>query len=159
MQEEPTLHPSLEPVAWLLGTFEGEGRGDYPTIEAFDYLERVTFAHVGTPVLSYVQRTWNARTGQPMHGESGYLRLPTATAVELVVAHTFGIAEVQEGEVRDGEIHLVSRALSPTATAKRVTSVRRRWCRDPDGLRVDVWMAYGHVPETHHLSSALRRTE
>ncbi|HWV27171.1 MAG TPA: heme-binding beta-barrel domain-containing protein, partial [Aeromicrobium sp.] len=35
------LHPDLMPVVWLLGTWHGTGKGDYPSIEAFDYDQEV----------------------------------------------------------------------------------------------------------------------
>ena len=35
MTVEPTLHPALESIAFLLGTWTGEGKGDYPSIEPF----------------------------------------------------------------------------------------------------------------------------
>ena len=85
-------------MAPLLGTWRGGGRGDYPTIEAFEYTEEVTIGHVGKPFLAYTQRTKGA-DGAPLHAESGYLRPAGEAGLELLVVHPSGIGEVLVGEV------------------------------------------------------------
>lgn len=157
----PPLHETLRPLAALVGTFEGDGEGDYPTIEPFRYREEVIVAHVGTPVLHYRQRTWDPETGRPMHAEVGYLRLAPSARVELLLAHPFGIAEVEEGtlETTQGGVVLAleTTTVGRTATAKEVRALRRRFVLGGDELSTDLWMAHAGTPETHHLHSVLRR--
>lgn len=47
----PKLHGDLQPLAFLLGTWRGEGKGEYPTIVPFAYGEEVRFWHVMTHVV------------------------------------------------------------------------------------------------------------
>jgi hypothetical protein len=155
---DPQLHETLAPLAALLGTFEGDGRGDYPTIEPFAYREQVTFGHVGKPFLTYRQRTCHPETGAPMHAEVGYLRLPAPGRAELVLAHPTGIVEGEEGSLEGGVLRLATTTVGTTASAKHVRSLRREFQLEGDTLRYDVWMAYADVPETHHLAATLRRS-
>lgn len=160
----PDLHPSLAPLATLVGTWRGRGQGDYPTIEPFDYLEEITFGHVGKPFLAYVQRTRNPADDLPMHAEAGYLRPgPDDASAELVIAQPTGVTEVHTGTVADEDGRLVVdlRCDDPrhTPTARNVTVVRRRLVVTGDELHQDLWMGFDEHPETHHLTATLRRQD
>jgi hypothetical protein len=149
----------LGPLAALLGTWVGTGRGDYPTIEPFEYTEHVEFGHVGKPFLTYRQRTRNAVTGDPLHAETGYVRAVGDGAYELVIAQPTGFTELHSGRFENGVLDLHPDGLGRTPTAKAVHTVRRRLVLDGDTLTYDLWMAHADTPETHHLHAELHRQE
>ena len=150
------LHPDLQVLLGLVGTWSGEGRGSYPTITPFDYSETVVFSHVGKPFLAYVQRTVGT-DDLPRHAESGYWRVTAPGTLEVVVAHPTGITEVEEGTVDGGTILLRSRAVAATTTAKPVTAIERDFRLDGDVLTYRVRMAAVGLPLTHHLEAELHR--
>jgi hypothetical protein len=156
------LHPDVEMLSPLLGAWEGRGSGEYPTIDGFDYLESVTFAHVGKPFLTYTQRTQAADDGRPLHSETGYLRAPGGNRAELVIAHPTGITELDEGsiEMTTGGLILTLRSttIGLSGSAKTVTAVERHIELDGDHLRYRVAMAAVGQPMTHHLQAHLVRT-
>src|ERR1700689_2902407 len=150
----PELHPNLQGLAPLLGVWQGSGSGEYPTIELFDYLEEVTFSHVGKPFLVYGQKTRAAADGAPLHAETGYLRVPQPGHVELVLAHPSGITEIEVGSysVSSGviEIELATTAIGLAPTAKEVSALGRFLRVDGDQLSYSVQMGAVGQPLQDH---------
>ena len=154
----PELHPALEPIAFLLGTWSGPGEGTYPTIDDFDYIETATFSHVGKPFLAYNQRTKHPESGQPMHAESGYVRPIDATTAELVLSQPSGIVEVHTGLIEASTVTFSSVAVVGSPSAKEVVSVTRVIEVDGDVLSYRLAMGAVGVPHQHHLAASLRRS-
>ncbi|WP_433762147.1 peroxynitrite isomerase [Nocardia sp. CA-135398] len=154
-------HPDIAPLAPLLGTWRGPGRGEYPTIESFDYVEEVKFGHLGRPFLTYRQRTRAADGSRPMHAETGYLRCPRPDHVELILAHPTGITEICEGSLTiiDGELRMEfeSTSIGRSSTAKVVTALGRSITLTGDTIDYTLRMAAVGEPLTHHLAATLHR--
>ena len=157
--DQPELHADLAPVAFLLGTWQGHGKGSYPTVQTFEYDEEVRFWHVGKPLLSYTQRTWHPSKGFAMHSEMGFWRVQPEGRIEIVLAHPTGIAEIQEGRIEDTKIEVGTTSMARTTTAKEVSRLERTFTVDGDVMRYEVRMAAVGVPLTHHLSAELHRVE
>jgi len=153
------LNPALKPVAFLLGLWRGEGEGQYPTIEPFRYREEIRFSHNGKAFLIYSQRTEAIDTGQPMHGEAGYLRLVGNGRVEFVIAQPIGFAEISLGRVDGQRIDVECASVGRTPTAKPVTSISRSLWLDGDTLRYELKMGMEGVPFARHLVATFRRVE
>ena len=157
----PDLHPGVTALAPLLGTWAGRGAGEYPTIESFEYLEEITFGHVGKPFLTYGQRTRSAEDDRPLHAETGYVRVPSPGRVEWVLAHPTGVTELEEGTFTvDGdviEMELAATAIGRTASAKEVAALGRSFRVDGDSLVYTVRMGAVGQPLQHHLAATLHR--
>ncbi len=156
------LHPDIAVLAPLLGTWVGQGAGEYPTISSFGYAEEVSFGHIGKPFLRYDQRTKDIVDGRPLHAETGYLRVPFPGRVELVLAHPTGITEVEEGTLSvigtTIEMELTATAIGLTESAKEVTALSRSIRVADDNLNYTLRLgAVGQLLQ-HHLAATLRKT-
>ncbi len=153
------LHPDVEQVAFILGRWEGRGRGDYPTIEPFEYLETVWFeAGPGKPWVAYRQATKNAITGEPLHAEYGYIRVLPAHRLEAVIASPTGLAEIHTGVVDGTHMHLRTGHVEATPMAKEVVDVERHLRVEGDTLRYRLSMAAVGLELQHHLEAELTRS-
>lgn len=164
------LHPQLVPLAWLLGNWHGNGKGDYPTIEAFHYEQDVVFAHDGRPFLHYFSRTWitddNGERVRPGAMETGFIRpgaVPEdgpdegALDLELVLAHPTGYAEVWYGRAEGPRINLTTDVVARTLTAKEYTAGQRMYGLVDGDLMYAFDMAAVDQPMQSHLWGQLRR--
>jgi THAP4-like, heme-binding beta-barrel domain len=153
----PALHPDLAEIAFLLGTWRGEGEGEWPGIDPFRFGEELVFEHVGEPYLLHTQRSWAFENDEPIHLERGFLRPAGPGRVELVLAHPLGMAEVAEGTVESRLIEVATTSVALAETASGVTELRRRIELQGDELRYELHMAMRETPLTSHIRSRLRR--
>jgi hypothetical protein len=153
------LNPALKPVEFLLGVWRGEGEGQYPTISPFRYREELRFTHNGKPFLIYTQRTEAIDTGQPMHGEAGYLRLVGEGRVEFVIAQPIGYAEISLGRVDGQRVDVECTTVGRAPTAKPVTSISRSLWLEGDTLRYELKMGMEGSPLARHLTASFRRAD
>lgn len=153
------LPPILRPIAFLLGVWEGEGVGEYPTITGFSYKQRLTIEPVeGRPYFIHESRTWHPETNLAMGSEVGFWRPQEDGTVELVLAHQSGIVEVYYGKVTARSVELTTDAVVRTASAKEVTAEHRLYGIAPDeDLAYVVEMAAVGQPLKPHLSAKLLR--
>jgi hypothetical protein len=148
------LHPDLIPLAWLLGTWEGNGHGDYPTIESFHFGQQFVFAHDGRPFLHYFSRAWLLDdTGEKIREgalETGFVRPQPDGEVEMLLAHHSGVVEIWYGKVDGAKLELGTDVVARTTSAKEVTAGQRLYgLVEGDLLYAYDMAAMGHELQPH----------
>lgn len=142
----------VEPIAFLLGEWEGEGRGLWD--DDFRFTDRLRFACDGRPLVAFTEETF-VTDGAPSHGEAGYLLTKPGGVVHMTVAEPSGVAEILTG-VGSGarlELHSLDIAFAPGARA--VSSTARRLFLDGEALIVEVDIGVGGEPAAPHTRSVL----
>ena len=159
MDGQDGLHPDLAGLAFLLGVWTGAGRGCYPTIEPFEYLEEAVYTPgPGKPFIAYRQRTRRSGGGgEPLHAETGYIRPAGPAGAEAVIAQPTGIVEVHTGEVDSGRVCFRSAAVERSPTSVEVTQVIRRIQVEGGVMRYRLEMAAVGKPLQVHLEAELFR--
>lgn len=152
----PPLHPVLQPLSFLLGTWRGEGEGGFPTIQSFKYGEEIKLWHSGKPVIAYSQKTWKAASGEPMHAESGYWRPKPDGSIEVIIAQSTGLAEVQKG-IYDAERKMVQLQSDAVCNASKVLSIGRVFEVKGDELMYTVEMGIHGHDQQPHLRAVLKK--
>jgi hypothetical protein len=146
----------------LEGTWQGEGRGGYPTVTSFDYREKLVFTRRNDSTLAYDQRTEKRMDGTDKyltsHWENGFISILENGDLELVNAQSGGRGEVLTGhiEVLDSIIRLnfVSKVLM---NDPRIIATARAFELEGDQLRYEMEMSTTKVTDlTQHLAIALK---
>ncbi|WP_285778058.1 FABP family protein [Microtetraspora sp. NBRC 13810] len=157
----PELHPQLEPIAFLLGRWEGAGVGGYPTMESIQFGQEIVFGHNGKPFLTYRSRTWlldeAGERVRPLSTESGFWRAQPERQLEVVLAHPTGIVEIYLGEVVFHKIELRTDVAARTATAKEYNQGHRLYGLVNGSLMWAYDMEAMGQPLQSHMSAELKK--
>ena len=163
METEFELHPSLVPLRFLIGRWEGAGVVGYPTIESANFGQEISFSHNGKPFLIYNSRTWllepDGTIGRPLAMEAGFWRPQADGALEVVLAHPTGITEIYLGQIAGTKIEMATDAVVRTATAKEVTAGQRLYGLIGADLGWAYDMAAVGQPLQSHVSAQLKRVD
>jgi len=158
------LHPDLMPLAWLVGTWRGKGRGEYPNVPGFQFAQEVSFNHDGRPFLNYFSRSWiideNDEIVRPAASEVGFWRIKENNVLEVILAHNTGIAEGWVGLVQGAKIQLAMDQGYSAPSAKIVTAGSRLYGLVEGELFTSYDMAaQGQTLQAHLWSSLERQAE
>ena len=161
---DPTIHPDIAPLAWLIGRWEGAGVVGYPTMEeSANFGQELVVEHDGRPFLSWTSRTWildeSGQKVRPSASESGYWRAAGEGEVELLLAHPTGIVEMYYGTVEPGRIELQTDGVIRSPHAKEYSAAKRMYGLVKSNLMWVMDMAAMGQPMTSHLSAELKRVE
>lgn len=154
---------SSSPLSWLHGVWESEeATVSYPTMDTIKYFERMQFDALSPILIDYKSESWNAETKEKMHMEKGYVKIHSDSGtVAFVVAHNFGLTELDEGSIDGQTLHLNSKYLS-WITFTKLTSTKQV-IRDfvlKDGvLYQDVQMETIRTPLQQHLKIRYRKKQ
>jgi nitrobindin-like protein len=155
------LHPSLIPLRFLIGRWEGAGVVGYPTIPSARFGQEISFGHNGKPYLIYSSRTWllddDGLIGRPLAMETGFWRPQPDSQLEVLLVHPTGISEIYLGEVTGTKIELATDVVVRTSTAKEVTAGRRLYGLIGADLAYAYDMAAVGQPLQPHVSAQLKR--
>ncbi|TXG71414.1 hypothetical protein EZV62_006349 [Acer yangbiense] len=127
------LHPAIAPLSYLLGTWRGQGE-----------------------VIAYTQKTWKLGSGEPMHAETGFFRPKPDGTIELVIAQSTGLLELQKGtyNAQDKVIKLHSELVG---NASKVREISRVFELVNEELSYVVEMGTNLTSLQPHLRATLRK--
>lgn len=116
------LHPDLMGLAWMIGRWEGTGKGNWPEIGAFEYGQQIEISSNGGPYLYYLSQTFDVdddgRAIAPRSMETGFWRPDGKDGLEVVMCHPEGYSEVWYGKVTGAKIELTTDAVVRTTSAE-----------------------------------------
>ncbi len=123
------LNPECAPIAWLLGTWRGNGHGDYPTIDGFQFGQELIFTHDGRPFFHYMSRSWivddEGNKVRDAAIETGFFRPKANGDLEVVLTHSTGFVEIWYGKAEGAKVEIATDAVARTESAKEYSAGHR----------------------------------
>jgi THAP4-like, heme-binding beta-barrel domain len=158
------LHPDLMPLAWIIGTWRGKGKAEYPGMKAINYAQEVSFNHDGQNYLNYFSRTWEIDDDneiiKPHDSEVGFWRVRDKEVLEVVLSHNSGTNEGWLGLIRGPKIQLAMDKTYESPSAKAIAAGSRLYGLVEGQLFTSLDVEKdGHELQAYMWSSLERQTE
>ena len=154
-------------IVAMMGTWAGSGKGEYPTMESFQYETEETVSRVPVQTKGNFFHTslasWPPGMGhqKAMHFENGFLRCQEDGSLEWNLTHNFGATEVVKGKVEDrGSALKATLQSTDIGNVSHLTGTRREITIDGmAGQMTDqFFMSTKEVPKmTLHLTTNYRK--
>ena len=147
----------------LLGEWSGSGKGEYPTIAPFEYVETLRFTSNTDLLIHYEQKTERLLKDQaepvPSHWESGFIRLLDDGTVQVNNAQSGGRTELLTGPLDRTEKGFILRLRGTSfLNDPRMLESSRTIEMIGEALQYNAHMRTNAVPKmTIHLEARLHR--
>jgi hypothetical protein len=158
------IHPSCARLAWLIGTWAGNGHGEYEGIEDFQFGQEIIFQQDGRPFIHFMSRSWIIdAAGEHVREaaqETGFIRPQEDGTLEVVMAHNLGFVEIWHGELHPEQprFEIVTDAVARTGSAKEYTGGKRLYGYvNGDLLYAFDMAAMGHELQPHTHAQLVRQ--
>ncbi|RLV47670.1 FABP family protein [Nocardioides mangrovicus] len=157
------IHPDVAPLAWLIGRWQGNGHGEYPTIEPFQFGQELVFQQDGRPFIHYFSHSWivdeAGETVRQAAQETGFIRCLPDRQIELLLTHNTGFVEIWYGEIHPDQprFEITTDAVVRTSSAKEYTGGTRLYGYvDGDLLYAFDMAAMGQPLQSHTHAQLVR---
>ncbi len=153
----------IEKLGLLHGHWKGNGRGQFPTIDSFEYEETLVFeVALSYPLIHYQQRTVLTPSGESSHWECGFIRILEDGSIEVSNAQDGGRVEVLQGTMTSMADKAFALELTSIVLAHdpRLIKSKREFGLKDHLLSYKKYMATNTTDTPallHHLSAELRK--
>ena len=156
------VNEALLGTAWLLGSWAGNGHGNWPDVGDFEFGQQIDFSTNGGPFLHYVSQCWtldeNGQPKAPLTMEDGFWRPGADADVEMVVAHPEGIVEVWAGAIQGTKIEATTDLVARTKTGEPAVTGGQRLYGNVEGDLLYAWdRAADGVPMQPYMWARLQK--
>lgn len=115
------LNPALMGLSWLIGSWQGNGHGQWPGMGEFEFGQRIDFATNQGPYLHYLSQIYTVdaegKPDRPLTMETGFWRPGADASLECVLTSPEGWVDVWVGRIEGVKIEMRTDLVARTATA------------------------------------------
>ena len=164
----------MEPLTWLKGSWQGNGQGDFPTIDPFIFEDQMHFriiedAFESEPLIHFEEIAWVIKGKEKnfMHWETGFFKPTPQGLVQFYMSHNTGRIEATYGkfqsidrDAKSFKIIFESDFIRNDEGIKTLVSSKRVLDFKKDHLTYSLAMTTDVVDKsTNHLITELIRSE